>query len=113
MGGVDAPDRFAALVDALAADPGVTPPDADGGRRFGSGTLRAGGSIFAMLAADAVVLKLPGDRVAALLADGAGRPFSSGKGQPYREWVALPDGEPSTDLALAREALAFVRSRRR
>ncbi|MGY1638759.1 hypothetical protein ACI78V_19095 [Geodermatophilus sp. SYSU D00742] len=110
---MDAPDRFSALVDALAAEPGVTPPDGDGGRRFGAGTLRAEGSIFAMLVSDAVVLKLPRARVVALLADGSGRPFGNGRGQPYREWVALPDGEPGTDLALAREALAFVRSRRR
>ncbi|MGY1634302.1 hypothetical protein ACI784_21595 [Geodermatophilus sp. SYSU D01186] len=109
---MDAPDRFAALVDALAAEPGVTLPDGDGGRRFGSETLRAGGAVFAMVTGDAVVLKLPADRVAALLADGGGRPFGAGKGRPYREWVALPDGEPASDLALAREALAFVRSRR-
>ena len=49
--------------------------------------------------------------VAALLADGRGGPFG-GRGRPYREWVALADGEPATDLPLAREALAFARSRR-
>ncbi|MGK5110929.1 MULTISPECIES: hypothetical protein [unclassified Geodermatophilus] len=110
---MDAQDRFTALVDALADDPGVTPPDADGGRRFGSATLRAGGSIFAMLVQGALVLKLPGTRVEALLAAGTGAPFGNGKGQPYREWVTLPDGDPASDLPLAREALEFVRSRRR
>jgi hypothetical protein len=107
---VDAAARFAALVDALAGEPGVTPPDADGPRRFGSATLRTGGATFAMVVRGALVLKLPRNRVDALLADGLGGPFGKEPGRPYREWVALADGDPDTDLALAREALAFVRS---
>ncbi len=52
-------------------------------------------------------LAAPGDG----RADGRGGPFG-GRGWPYREWVALADGEPETDLPLAREALAFARTRR-
>jgi hypothetical protein len=110
---VDAADRFAALVDALATEPGVTPPDTGGPRRFGSATLRTGGATFAMVVRGALVLKLPRDRVDALVAEGLGDPFGKEVGRPYREWVALPDGAPDSDLALAREALAFVRSRPR
>jgi hypothetical protein len=51
--------------------------------------------------------------VATLLADGSGSPFGKNPGQSYREWVALPHGEPVTDLPLAREALEFARSARR
>jgi hypothetical protein len=110
---VDAADRFAALVVALAGEPGVTPPDTSGPRRFGSATLRTGGSTFAMVVRGALVLKLPRDRVAALLASGAGSPFGKEPGRPYREWVALDGGDPADDLPLAREALEFVRAVRR
>jgi hypothetical protein len=108
---VDAADRLTALVDALAGEPDVTLPDTTAPRRFGSQALKVDGAAFAMVVRGALVLKLPGDRVAELLADGRGGPFG-GRGRPYREWVALADGEPATDLPLAREALAFARSRR-
>ena len=108
---MDAADRLAALVDALAGEPDVTPPDRTGPRRFGSRALKVDGAAFAMVVRGALVLKLPEDRVAALLADGRGGRFG-GRGRPYREWVALAEGEPDTDLLLAQEALAFARTRR-
>ena len=108
---MDAADRLAALVDVPAGESDVTPPDATGPRRFGSRALKVDGTAFAMVVRDALVLRLPGDRVAGLLADGRGGPFG-GRGRPYREWVALADGEPDTDLVLAHEALAFARARR-
>jgi hypothetical protein len=110
---VDAADRLAALVDVLAGEPDVTPPDATGPRRFGSRALKVDGAAFAMVVRGALVLKLPEDRVAALLAEGSGSSFGKNPGRSYREWVALPHGEPVTDLPLAREALEFARSARR
>jgi hypothetical protein len=109
---VETPERFAVLVDALAGEPDVTPPDTDGPRRFGSRALKVDGAAFAMVVRGAVVLKLPEARVAALLADGTGGPFGTGRGRPYREWVTLPEGEPATDLPLAREALQYARAQR-
>ena len=106
---VTADDRLAALADALAGEPGVTPPQ-PGRRRFGSSALTVDGAIFAMAVSGALVLKLPRDRVAALVADGAGSPFANGSGRPMREWVALGD-DAAADLPLAREALAFVGGR--
>jgi hypothetical protein len=108
---VDAEDRFAALVAAFAEDPRVAPPDPTAGRRFGSDALKVDGSIFAMCVQGALVLKLPRDRVSALVADGVCGPFDSGKGRPMREWAAVVD--PAQDIALAGEALEFVRSLRR
>jgi len=109
---VDTAERFAAVVDALSGEPDVTPPDTSGPRRFGSRALRVDGAAFAMVVRDALVLKLPETRVAALLAEGSGSPFGKDAGRPYREWVALPHGDPATDLPLAREALEHARSGR-
>ena len=109
----DAPDdgerRLAALAGALAGEPGVQlPGDGGGPRRFGSTALKVDGSIVAMAVGGALVLKLPRSRVEALLAGGGGTPFRNGRGAAMREWVALgPDD--TADLALAREALEFVR----
>ncbi|MGY1742483.1 MULTISPECIES: hypothetical protein [unclassified Blastococcus] len=104
----DSERRLAALAQTLAGEPGVEPPGAGGRRGFGSTALTANGSIFAMAVGGALVLKLPRARVEALQADGAGTPFRNGRGAAMREWVALgPDD--ARDLALAREALEFVR----
>jgi hypothetical protein len=111
MPGVDAESRFAALVAAFAGLPGVAPPDPTGSRGFGSDALKVDGAIFAMCVQGALVLKLPRDRVAALVAEGTCRPFDSGKGRPMREWATVTD--PARDRDLAAEALDFVQSLRR
>jgi hypothetical protein len=105
----DSARRLAALADALAGEPGVALPDDAGGRGFGSAALKVEGRIVAMAVGGSLVLKLPRDRVAALVSAGDGTPFRNGRGAAMREWVALgPDD--TADLALAREALAFVRN---
>ncbi|MGY1743959.1 hypothetical protein [Blastococcus sp. SYSU D00695] len=104
----DSERRLAAVADALAGEPGVRLPGENGPRRFGSAAVQVDGSIVAMAVAGALVLKLPRDRVAALVADGTGTPFRNGRGAAMREWVALGPDE-TDDVALAREALAFVR----
>ena len=107
---MDPAERFAAMVAATAGDPDVQPPDSAGGRRFGSEALRVGGSIVAMLVQGRVVLKLPRERVEALVTAGDGEPFDNGRGRPMREWVALT-GDPGGDGELLREALHLARSR--
>ena len=99
--------RFTALVEHFAARPGVTPPE-PGRRAFGASALKVGGSIFAMLQDGRLVVKLPAQRVAKLIADGDGEPFGAGKGRPMREWVAVPYADEARWRALAEEALAFV-----
>ena len=41
------------------------------------------------------------------------RSFAAANGTPMKEWIALDHGTPESDLGLAEEALAFVRSLRR
>ncbi|MGH3277014.1 MAG: hypothetical protein ACRDNZ_22140 [Streptosporangiaceae bacterium] len=95
--------RFADLVHEMAGIPGVTPPA--GGRGFGRSALRFRSKIFAMLAGGRLVLKLPEERVSALVAAGEGVPFDAGKGKPMREWLSLEPGTGLDWLELAREAL--------
>ena len=80
---------FDQLVERYADRADVESPQ-PGGRKFGSAALKVNGSIFAMIMDDRLVLKLPADRVAALIAEGSGEPFGTGKGRPMREWVRLP-----------------------
>ena len=107
---VDAADRLAVLVGAFADEPGVTPPGAGGRRAFGSDALKVDGAIFAMQVQGALVVKLPAGRVAELIGDGTCAPFANGRGSAMREWATVTD--PARDLALAGEALAFVRAGR-
>jgi TfoX/Sxy family transcriptional regulator of competence genes len=104
--------RFAVLKDALVGRDRVTL--GSGRRGFGSGALQVDGRIFAMLSDGRIVLKLPSDRVAALLAGGDGMTFDGGKGRPMKEWVTLRE-ETSDEhaLSLAREARAYVAGRER
>jgi TfoX/Sxy family transcriptional regulator of competence genes len=97
---------FAELVEALAGQDGVTIGSRK--RGFGAGALQVDGHIFAMLSDGRLVLKMPRDRVAALVASGDGRPFDAGKGRPMKEWVVLDDPQGTHWLSLAREARAFV-----
>lgn len=99
--------RFAELVATMAGRDDVAM--GTGNRGFGSGTLTVGGRIFAMISHGRLVLKLPGARVAELIATGIGTPFDAGKGRPMKEWLALTEAV-SGELwqALAGEARAFV-----
>jgi TfoX/Sxy family transcriptional regulator of competence genes len=99
-------ERFAGLVAELTRLDGVT--FGAGRRAFGSGTLQVDGRIFAMVSDDRLVLKLPRDRVAELVASGEGSPFDAGKGRPLAEWLTLGDADDARWRLLAREAASFV-----
>lgn len=94
------------IVAALGRETGVEVPSATR-RRFGSNGLKSKGKIFAMLAQSTVVVKLPKERVDALVASGAGEPYDPGHGRRMKEWIALR-GDTRRWLALAREAHTFV-----
>ena len=101
-------ERFEDLVDQLVGTEGVTPPR--GGSGFGRSALRFQGKIFAMHVRGALVLKLPAERVDALVRAGEGVHFDANKGTPMREWLSLDPGSGLPWLPLATEALDFVRS---
>ena len=106
-------DRFAAVAAALCAEPGVMPPSgavAGKRRKFGDEALRVAGKIFAMLSRGTLVVKLPRPRVDALIATNDGMPFDAGRGRPMLEWLAVNPSQEVDWLAIAREALVFVRS---
>jgi TfoX/Sxy family transcriptional regulator of competence genes len=105
-------ERFAALVQELASQPDVEAQGDSSRRRFGSDALKVNGSIFAMVTGARLVVKLPRDRVDALISEGTGAPFDNGKGRPMKEWLAVVDEDNETWLALSLEALNFVRSKR-
>ncbi|MDQ6616117.1 MAG: TfoX/Sxy family protein [Actinomycetota bacterium] len=110
---MDPEGRFAALVETFVGNPGVTGPGEPGRRGFGSSALKVNGCIFAMLTRGQLVVKLPRDRVDRLIGSGTGAAFDAGKGRPMQEWVTVVADDEETWEAVAREALAFVGSRRR
>ena len=100
----DAGATFDAIAQRMAAE-----PDTDERRAFHSPCVRARGRIFAMLVRGELVLKLPAERCADLVAAGAGRAFDRGQGRPLKEWVTVGDPGARGGLELAEEALAFAR----
>ena len=101
--------RYEDLVDSLIGTDGVTPP---GGGGFGRTALRFQRKIFAMLVRGRLVVKLPAERVDALIAGGDGVRFDANKGTPMKEWFSLDPESGLPWLPLAREALDFARSGR-
>lgn len=99
--------RYEALVKSIIA--GSSSAAVGQGKGFGStGQLKVDGKIFAMLVRGKLILKLPRDRVSALVASGDGEHFDAGKGRPMRQWLALAPTSRKPWLALAREAMGFA-----
>jgi len=97
--------RYAQIVQAFLRRPGITQQ----GRGFGSAALKVRGKMFATLSpAGAFVVKLPRQRVDALVAGGQGRPFEPGPGRVMTEWLELHAASDQDWTSLAEEALAFV-----
>ena len=104
-------ERYAALVETLAGTADVT-FGAQGKKGFGATALWSNGKIFAMLSHGRLVVKLPRQRVDALIAAGAGEPFDPGHGRKMKEWFSLSPSSEEPWLPLANEALAFVAAKR-
>jgi hypothetical protein len=100
---ITAADRFGALASVLLLEPGVTLSESRG---FSRDALMINGKLAAALRGDVLLMKLPAERVAGLIASGQGAPFDANKGKPMKEWVLA---KMSADWdALAREALIFL-----
>jgi hypothetical protein len=107
--------RVRNLLEALRADPDLAAVVAEyeanraapGVRKFGSNGLKANGKLFALFTQETLVVKLPKDRVAALVASGQGKQFDPGHGRLMKEWLTVVSPRLSW-LALAKEAHAFV-----
>ena len=106
-------ERFQKIVDEFRSEKGVTLPSEETGtsKSFGSSGLRIKGKVFAMLSSDNnFVLKLPREKVDALVTAGDGERFDPRRdGRVMREWIVMKPGSRINWLKLAREALEFVR----
>jgi hypothetical protein len=63
---------------------------------------------FAFVSKGDLVVKLPAERVAELVASGEGRVFDAGKGRPMKEWVRLSPSDEAMCVAYMKEAREFV-----
>jgi TfoX N-terminal domain len=81
------------------------------GSMFGSRGLRTGTKFFAIWWHDQLVLKLPPDRLEALVAGGTARQFEPMTGRAMNGWVVV---DPSEDWpALLDEARGYVESQQK
>lgn len=105
-------ERYDTLIETLLSHAGVT-LGSPGKKGFGSSALQIGGKIFALLSNGRLVVKLPRQRVDALVAAGAGARFDPRHdGRLMKEWLAVDPTSTEEWLPLAREALEFVASTR-
>lgn len=102
-------ERYVALVEEFLGEQDVE----QSGKGFGSDALKVRGKIFAMLSQGRLVVKLPRQRVDALVASGDGERFDPRHdGRLMKEWLALAPSSQVEWLSLAREARAFVAATR-
>ena len=95
---------FEPLMEKLLDRPGVT-----SGTGFGSNPgLRVGGKIFSMVSQGGLVVKLPRERVSALVETGTGARFDAGRGRLMSEWVVVPATRKALWEPLVEEAFSFV-----
>ncbi len=102
--------RFAQVATALSTEYGVS-----GGRpnstTFGLWTLQVDKKTFAKISSSTrFVVRLPRQRVDALVTAGQGQRFEPRRGRPPNEWLDVHSEASEDWLELAREALGFVRS---
>jgi hypothetical protein len=102
-----ADERFERIATRFISEPTVSR-----GTGFGASPgLRVRGKIFAMLAGDALVVKLPKDRVDRLAEAGVATRFDAGHGRVMKEWVTVPVDQADEWDQLAADAFAYVLGR--
>jgi hypothetical protein len=97
-------DVFTTLSDAYVSDGRATH-----GTMMGFPCLRSDGVFFASLdpTTEALVVKLPAERVAVLIDSGAAEPFAP-NGRRFREWAAVPSAAKTGWAELLAEAWSFA-----
>lgn len=97
-------ELFRELVEPMCADSAITRST-----MMGLPCLRRDGRFFACLdrRGQALIVKLPRQRVTQLIADGIGHPFAPA-GKVFREWVALPEPDERLWQDLLAEARAHA-----
>jgi hypothetical protein len=101
----DATTAFDRIAERYLPLPGVT----EGTGFGGNAGLRAGGKIFAMIVRGALVVKLPRERVDALVGTSTAERFSPGAERVMKEWVSVGVEDLGEWEGLVAEAFAFVR----
>ena len=94
---------FQALVDRWGR-----PTDEAPRRGFGADALKIEGKIFAALSKGRLLLKLPRERVDALIESGVGERFATGAGRPKKQWVTIGAEHARLWQPLADEARQYV-----
>jgi hypothetical protein len=113
----DSDPRTKALLRALRTYPKLAPvvvayekQAGEPGRKFGKNGLKTkGGKLFALFTQGTLVVKLPNERVAALVAQGVGKPFDPGHGRLMKGWLTIASAKASW-VELTKEAHEFVES---
>ena len=96
-------ELFESIAVKLLSDEAITRK-----KMFGSTGLSIGGKVFALLVKGKLVVKLPRQRVGALVSSGLGEPFDPGHGRLMKEWMAVAATARDEWLNLAEEAREFV-----
>jgi hypothetical protein len=98
----------AALFDDVARRLISEDPALEYGRMFNSDGLKTNGKFFAFPGSNGdLIVKLPAERVAELVAGGEGRPLTMGK-RTMREWVRVMPSDTAACAGYVAEAQAFV-----
>ena len=94
---------FGAIISTLLPQEGV-----EEGTGFGTNPgLRVNRKIFAILHGGELIVKLPAEQCAQLVADGRAYPFEIGH-RRMREWIRVPEVDEQEWLRLASDARDFV-----
>ena len=100
-------EQYAHLVETFLQNPIVHRE----GKGFASMGLKVNGKSFVIFTRDKLVLKLPRERVEALVSSGAGERFDPRRnGRLMKEWLVLESSAEADWVSLAQEALEFVAS---
>ena len=99
---------FAQLAEKLSKDPRVDDPRVARAKGFGSKGLKVARKLFAFLSKARLVVKLPRERVDAIVSKGSGERFDPGHGRLMKEWIAIDFRDRALWLPLAGEALEFA-----